>query len=355
MSFHPRAPQLTILGTSPPTISHGHQALQDGTIAATVGGIIAGGFGVEAAKSFVTTDEGGRWYFVAATLIGIAVISLGTLLRQHTGRRTRVAIVITAPDAARGLTGAAQLDQQAERYAQRTCTVALKTAIPTTDGQRPTRPLIEALADETLSAITLAERLTPDATQFHLIPTMPLHAGFWFGTRLGSAHARDIRIHQTLRGNGTNTHFDAISLRTSTTATRTPLTIEQLHHFTAGEPTHAALALDLENRGATFDSDVNTICVQQRISIVLTLRNSTHQLNNNPETFEAAVAQISHAWRNAGLTPTARSGRHTIFLSGALSIAIALGARLAAAEHGRWQAFTFNRDTATYEQLPTWP
>lgn len=346
-----RDPQLTVVGTSQPPPSYGLQALRDGTLASTCGGVIAGGFGVETTKSFITDDHSGQWAFLTGTLLGLALIALGAVLRTRNRRRTRIAIITTAPDAALGIPRADQLDQQAERHAQQTCAVTLKTAIPTAPGQRPTRPLIDALADETLAAIAMAERLTPDATQFHLIPTMPLHAGFWFGARLGHNHSRDIRIHQILTSTGEHTHFDATSLR-STDTKRTPLIIDTPLDIPGGDPTRAALALDLQGRGAAFFDNVTTVCRDNNIATLLPIRSPTDKLAQNAQTFDAAVTQICRAWQQTPLTPAARTGQHTIFLSGPLAIALALGARLAAADHGRWRAYSFNRTTATYEELP---
>jgi hypothetical protein len=55
--------------------------------------------------------------------------------------------------------------------------------------------LLNALGGETLSATTMAERLTPDAVRINLIPTMPLHGAFWFGAHSGYTHARKVAVH----------------------------------------------------------------------------------------------------------------------------------------------------------------
>ncbi|MGW0359273.1 SAVED domain-containing protein [Nocardia nova] len=345
-----RQPQLSVVGTSQPAPSHGWQAWRDGTIASTAGGIIIGGCGIETYKSFVSHDHDARWWMLAGTVLGLLLLVGGGLQRRKTRRQHSVAIVATAPDTARGLAGAGQLDQQAERYAQQRCTVTLKTQIPTADGQRPDRALIEALADTTLEAIAMAERLSPDATQFHLVPTMPLHAGFWFGARLGNAHARDIRIHQLLRGNGERTYFDATSLRPHRTK-GAPLSVDGPRNL-AGDPSRAALAIDLQGRGDSFDAEVAALCTQQNIGVLLTVRTVADGLENTEKAFEAAVTQITDAWKRAPMTPDARVGIHTAILSGPLSIGVALGANLASAEYGRWRAFSFNRAAARYEELP---
>lgn len=65
------------------------------------------------------------------------------------------------------------------------------------------------------------------------------------------------------------------------------------------------------------------------------------------------MEQICRAWREAPLTAGARTGGHAIFLSG--PVAVALGARLAAPEHGRWTAFTFDAASDSYEPFPLRP
>ena len=125
------APRLTVVGSADASKSSslGWQAVIDGTAAITVGGMVAGGFGVEAGKSFITGDTGGRWWFVLGLAAGLALVGLGLWLRGQARRRVRVGIVVTATDARQGLARAQQLDQQAEMFSRSTCTVTLKTSI----------------------------------------------------------------------------------------------------------------------------------------------------------------------------------------------------------------------------------
>ncbi len=245
---------------------------------------------------------------------------------------------------------ALQLTQQAENFAQATCSVTLKAEVPTSEGERPTKAVITELADETLTAMSLAERLTPDATRFNLIPTMPLHAAFWFGMRLGHTHARDIRVYQVHQGNGDRVYFEATSLR-AVQRRRSPLTVHPVTTLPEGDPATAALALDLQGRGDGFVEAVKATCRDRGIGTLLVLQSSGLVLDESPGKFGDVVAQVVQEWRAATLPPSARTGRHTVFLSGPVSISLALGA-LFAAETGRWQPMTFDPESGRYEELP---
>ncbi|MFX0577119.1 SAVED domain-containing protein [Nocardia nepalensis] len=310
-----------------------------------------GGFGTEVAKSFAANETAGRVWLIASLLAGLELLGLAWWLRRRARRNARVAIVVTAPDARRGgIARATQLTQQAETFAQTCCNVTLKAEVPTSEGERPTSTLITQLADETLTALSLAMRLTPDATRFNLIPTMPLHAAFCFGLRLGHTHAREIRVYQIHQSNGERAYFEATTLRAGTPR-RSPLDVHPLITLPNGDPTTAALALDLQHRGDAFVEAVKASCLERGIGTLLVLQSPTQTLKENFNTFTAVVAQTVREWRSAELTPVARNGRHAVFLSGPVSVSLALGA-LFAAEAGRWQAMTFDPDSSRYEELP---
>lgn len=275
----------------------------------------------------------------------------GNLARDRARRQVRVGIVVTATDARRGLARAQQLDQQAETFSLNTCAVTLKTAAAISgDGVRD-RELIDRLADETLAATMMAERLTPDAVRINLIPTMPLHMAFWFGARLGYTHARQVVVHAIRQGDGAPAYFAATALRAVETNVE-PLIVERLEAIDGGAPTKVALALDLQGRGDQFLDQVAATCRQHGIGYLLRLRSASPLLTENTATFTGVVEQTCRAWRAAPLPAAARIGQHAIFLSGPVAISVALGARLAAPEHGRWTAFTFDATTSTYEPFP---
>lgn len=347
------SPRLTVLGsTNTSSGAHGWRGLvTDGSAFLTVGGMAAGGFGVEATKSFLANDPAGREWFIAIFILALALVGLGFWLRSRARRQIRVGIVVTATDRRRGLARARQLDQQAEAFSQRTFTITLKTSIDLrSDGNRD-RQLVDALADETLSAVTVAERLTPDAVRINLIPTMPLHVAFWFGARLGHTHAREVVVHSIRQADGAPAYFPATWLRTVDTKVE-PLIVERLTEIDKGDPTRAALALDLQGRGDQFFDQVMEACRQHSIGHLLRLKSSSPRLSEDQATFTGVVEQTCRAWREAALPAGARTGHHAILLSGPVAIAVALGARLASAEQGRWTAFTFDAGSNTYEPYP---
>lgn len=348
------SPRLTVVGST--SASGGPQGrwavVTDGTAPLTVGGMMAGGFGVEAAKSFLADEPAGRWWFVLAFAAGLAVVALGLWLRGRARRQVRVGIVVTATDARRGLARAQQLDQQAETFSQSTCTVTLKTSIELPGDRAWDRQLVDALADETLSATTMAERLTPDAVRINLIPTMPLHVAFWFGARLGYTHAREITVHAIRQADGAPAYFPATSLRAIDSSTE-PLIVDRLETIDGGDPTKVVLALDLQDRGDLFFDPVVAACRQHGLGYLLRLRSASSPLAEDSATFTGVVEQTCRAWRDAPLPAGARTGQHAIFLSGPVAIAVTLGARLASPEHGRWTAFTFDAASNTYEPFPT--
>ena len=323
----------------------------DGTASLTVGGTVAGGFGVEAAKSFLADERAGRWWFALAFVAGLALVALGLWLRSRARRQVRVGIVVTAMDARRGLARVQQLDQQAETFSRSTCTVTLKTCIELPGEGVWDRQLVDALADETLSATTMAERLTPDAVRINLIPTMPLHVAFWFGARLGYTHAREVVVHAIRQADGAPAYFPATSLRAVESSTE-PLIVDRLEAIDEGDPSMIALALDLQGRGDQFFDQVVVACRQHGIGYILRLRSASSRLAEDRVTFTGVVEQTCRALREAPLPAGARTGRHAIFLSGPVAIAVALGARLASPEHGRWTAFTFDAASSAYEPFP---
>jgi SMODS-associated and fused to various effectors sensor domain len=327
------------------------QLSMTGTVLVTVGGLMAGGFGVEAAKSFLRGEAVGRWWFVLAFVAGLSFVVLGLRLRSRARRKVRVGIVVTAMDARRGLARAQQLDQQAELFSRSMCTVTLKTGIELHGDGVWDRQLVDALADETLSAMTMAERLIPDAARINLIPTMPLHVAFWFGTRLGYTHAREVVVHDIRQADGAPAYFPATSLRAVDSIIE-PLIVERLEAIDEGDPTRVALALDLEGRGDQFFDPVMAACHWHGIGYLLRCRSVSPRLAEDSATFSGVVEQTCRAWREAPLPADARTGWHSIFLSGPVAIAMTLGARLASSEHGRWAAFTLDAASNTYEPFP---
>ncbi len=349
----PATPRLTVVGSGRSTDRAGGlwAAVLDGSAAIAAGGAVAGGFGVEALKSVMTGDQAGRWWFFLGCACGLALIVLGFWLRGQARRQVRIGIVVTAVDARRGLARARQLNQQAETFSQNTCAVTLKTEVELSgDGARD-RVLVDRLADETLAATMMAERLTPDACRINLIPTMPLNVAFWFGAKLGYTHAREVSVHAIRQADGSPPYFPATVLRTLESGTE-PLVADRLEAVDGGDPSKVALALDLQGFGDQFLDQVVAACRQHNIGFLLRLRSPSARLAENIETFTGVVEQTCRLWREAPLPARARTGDHAIFLSGPVAISVALGARLAAPEKDKWTAFTFDNATSRYEPFP---
>lgn len=210
-----RLAQLTVVGSGGRGNSVGgvRALVSDGTAASTVGGIGAGGFGVEAFKSFAAAEPAGRWWFVAALVLSLALVAVGLWQRSRARRQVRVGLVVTAIDARRGGARAWQLEQQAETFSRDTCTVTLKARTELPGELDRICAAVDSLAEETMTAVALAERLTPDAAQINLVPTMPLHVAFRFGAHLGYTHARDVVVHSIRQADGAPAYFPAVSLR----------------------------------------------------------------------------------------------------------------------------------------------
>ncbi|GGP14101.1 SAVED domain-containing protein [Nonomuraea glycinis] len=351
---HPAAPRMTVVGAGAGSRAPAswRQAVSDGTAAVGLGGMVAGGFVIEAAKSVMTGAAAGRWWFVLGCALGLAIVRLGLWQRQRSRRRLQIGIVVTATDTRRDGASGSRHDKQAEDHSLSTCSLTLKTSVELADVGHQTRALIEGLADETLTTITIAERLSPDAARINLIPTMPLHIAFYFGARMRQTHAREIVVH-AIRLDGNPSYFPATSLRVTESSVR-PLTVDRLEVL-EGDPTKTAVALDLQGRGDQFFDPVLESCRAQGIGHLLRIRSKGPLLTADRQTFTGVVEQICHAWGTAPLPATARTGHHVIFLSGPVAISLALGARLAGADQGRWTAFSFNSADGAYEPFPPPP
>jgi hypothetical protein len=346
-------PRLTVVGSGHGTGDAGSiwAAMLDGSAASAVGGAIAGGFGIEALKTVMTGEAAGRWWFFLGCASGLALILLGFWLRGRAPRRLRVGIVVTAVDARRGLVRARQLDQQAEAFSRNTCALTLKTEATLSGDVVRNRVLVDRLADETLAAAMMAERLTPDAARINLIPTMPLNVAFWFGARLGHTHAREVAVHAIRQADGSPPYFPATVLRAVTPKVE-PLVTDRLEAVDGGDPSNVALALDLQGFGDQFFDQVMAACRKHNIGFVLRLHRPATRLAEDRETFTGIVEQTCRTWREAPLPAQARTGDHAVFLTGPVAISVALGARLAAPDKDKWTAFTFDDATNQYEPFP---
>ncbi len=326
----------------------------DGSAAIAIGGLFAGTFLTEMGKSVMTGEKPGRFWFVVAVVGGLAVMGLGFWLRHRARMGLRVGIIVNAVDAHRGYARAEQRNQHAERFSHGSAAVTLKAQIELSTDPTRNRELVDLLAEETLRATMIAERLAPEAAHVNLIPTMPLHVAFWLGARLGHTHAQHVAVHELRQDTGSPAFFAATLLRTLD-GTAAPLTVKRPEVFDDGDATKVAIALDLQNRGDQFRDAVVKACREHGIGWLLLLRNENRLLKQDLKTFNGVVSQTCNVWDTAALPAAARTGQHAIFLSGPVAIAVALGARLAAPAPGQWTAYTFNPIASVYEAFPVHP
>lgn len=349
-----RVPSLFVIGGAMPRYgaSGVRAAFADGTACITIGSMAAGGFGVEAVKTFVTSEESGRWWLITLFAGGLGLVLFGFWLRR-VHRHVHVGIVATANDPRRGISQMQRLDRAAEWFSRDSSHVTLRTDSDLA-GNSTDPALIDRMADQIHNAVTLAHRLLPNITRLSLIPTMPLHVAFRLGARLGYTHAIEIAVHSVSRSSDSSLYFPAVLLQPVDSKTA-PLIVEPLESVPGGDPARAALALDLQNRGAQFRVQVLAACQEQGIGLLLVLRSPTSTLQENMSTFMGVVDQTWRTWRDSPLPVEARAGQHTIFLSGPVAIAVALGARLATADPARWTACTWDSATGRYESMPAGP
>ncbi|WP_218020938.1 SAVED domain-containing protein [Nocardia mikamii] len=343
-------PRMTVSAAGSPLGGGGLRALfADGSALISIGGLVAGGFAVEAAKSFMTNEPKGRIWFVLAFAAGVTVILVGFWQRAWRRRRLQVGIVITAAD---NLAAARQREQQAEAFSSQECVLTLKAAVDLPIDQLQRLVLMEALVEETLQAIITAQRLTPDAARINLIPTMRLQIAFWYGARLGHTHSREIAVYSVRQGNGNPAYFHATGLRASRNRKQI-LTVAPLETVPGGDPSRVALALDLQGRGTGFHDQVLNDCRNRGIGTLLLLSHTNPTLPETKKAFTAVTDQICQVWRDSTLPVGGRTSQHTIYLSGPVAISVALGARLAAADRNRWTALSYNTVTSAYEPFPS--
>ncbi|WP_329088240.1 SAVED domain-containing protein [Actinomadura citrea] len=352
MTETPNALTMTVIGGPSATPSKARRVITDGAAWSGLGGVVAGGFGIEAVKSVMTHSPAGRWWFVLGCLVGLALMGGGAALRVRALAKTRIGLVVTASDSGRGASRAELLESKAVEYSQKTCAVTVQTHLKLPDAHPWPKESIDALADETIAAAGIAERLVSDAARINVIPTMPLPVGFRFGARIGHTHPREIIVHAVRQRDGSPSHFPATSLRESP-LTAELLTVEQVEVIEGGDPTRAALAIDLQNLRADFVQPVRAACRAHGIGNLLILsRKTVGPLDEAAGTYTAIVEQICRAWRDAPFPANARTGRHAAFLTGPVAISIALGARLAHIQPDRWTAFTYDNASSTYEPFP---
>ena len=344
--FEPeRIPELSVSARQTPDRGpHGLGAvLVDGTVPIAVGGAMASGFGVEAAHDTLAADAN-AWWMIVLFVVGLALLTLGFWLSR---RRPKVGIVVSALDSAPSAGHGRSLDQAAEDFSREHSRMTLRVAGQLA-GDDSDAVVVDLMADQVHGALDMARRLVPAVTRVDLFPTLRLHAAFRLGARLGYTQPAAIAVYQ---GKWPSGYFAAVPLKVMD-LTESPLVEEPRESIAGCDPARVALAVDLQNRGQGFRAQVLDACRRDGIGTVLRLRHPASTLAEDEETFAGVVAQTWRLWRDAGLTEAARTGQHAIFLSGPVAIAVALGARFAAADAGRWTAYTWDAEQGCYVSMP---
>jgi len=325
------------------------RAATDGTMALAVGAAVLGGFGVEAIKSLVTDEAGGGVWWALA-VVGLVLVALGWWLRLRVERPARVGLVVVARDARRGTAKADQQDDAAQRYVTAPDRFGWRVATDLA-GQAGVVELIDRVAGQVHAGIVAARTLARTETRIDLVAIVPLHAAFRLGARLGHSHATEIVVHAARRV-PEHGYFAAVPLAVRTSSF-SPLVAEPMEVLPGGDPTHVALAVNLQGL-ASFLAMVRDECRRAGVGGLLYLH-SMDYLMSDERAFTGVVDQVCRVWQDAPLSDTARGGQHAIFLSGPVAVSLALGARLAAADSASWTAYTHDDATKRYEPMPAGP
>lgn len=232
-------PKLTVMGSSETPRSYGWQTLADGTAELAVGGIVAGGFGVETVKALVESKTEGLGWFLGGVLLGFVLVALGLFLREQARRSVRVGVVVAVRTSPARSARARQIEQQAEASSRSLCAMTMKIETTLPDVDSWSGGAINDLVEETLSAIAMAERLTPDASRVNLIPVMAPHLAFWFGARIGFSHSREVSLLAPRRGGGVPAYRPTVSLRVIRRESN-PLVVGRLEAVDGGDQSAAA-------------------------------------------------------------------------------------------------------------------
>ncbi|MDS1270704.1 SAVED domain-containing protein [Lipingzhangella sp. LS1_29] len=324
------------------------------------GGAFTVAFAVEAVQSFVTGDPLWGWWSLALLAAGIGVGLWGWWLRGRFRSSQPVGVVMQVANPWRDSGEGDQRESNAREFGRKKCVLVAVTKIVFPEDRRTALLLVDQLVSHTRALKQVMENLSPGASRVELMPIMPLHAGFRAGARLGYTHSREVMVHSVKASDHQNPVFPAVPLRVPQHGAAAPSDLpleadKQPRTIDGADPRRVALALDLQNRGEEFVEPVMEACRQYDFGSLVLVRTTTGWLPENQETFSGIVDTICDAWRQASLPEGAHTEQRAIFLSGPVAIAVALGARLATANHNSWTAFTFDSDNGSYEPFPSTP
>lgn len=328
---------------------------RDGTLTIGVGIVFVGAF-LGGVARWPPRLDGGLWVSIAAVLLGTGLLIAGYLQQQAARRRVAVGIAVTAFDP-HGSAEGRDLIEQAETFCRSRCESTFTVLADLTGDSATDVAVLEQFVDRASEAVRLANRLRPEAARTMLVPIMRLHVAFWFGARLGRSQVRPIALY-TPGGTGTGDRYFLATVLSRPGATRPgsqrsgDLLVAEPVPLAGGDPTRAALAVDVLGLGDDFIVPVREECQRAGVGWLLYLR-AVQTLRPNTATWSAVVDQVEREWR-ASLPKPARTGWYAVFLDSTAAVAVALGARLASTQPARWTAYTLDRagGQRMYEPFP---
>ncbi|MFD4640387.1 hypothetical protein ACFWN2_23940 [Lentzea sp. NPDC058436] len=326
-------------------------AVADGTTQIAVGGVLMATFGGEVTKCFVTGEVGGRWWFLALAIAGLAILLFGVWQRVTAGSRTQTGIVAALTGPRGGHARIRQLEQRADKVSKSLCEYTLKVNVDLEPDSAGERGVLDDFADKTAEGSAWVQWAAPDATAINLFPAMAENVAFVFGAKISDyPFAREVVVHEIGPG-GTSASVPLLSPRTFDS--------EETSHYgrvrplETGDLTRVAIAVDLHGAGDQYFDQVKATCRRDGIGLLLMITPPPALRNGSASALAGVVDLVCREWQGASLNENARTGQHAIFLGGSLSMAVALGARLAARDHGRWIAYAQDPAGNTYEAFPS--
>lgn len=304
--------------------------------------------------------DGTFWISIGALSVGLGLVVAGYIAQRATRLQDRAGIVVSILDPHGGSEGR-DLVERAMTFSTERCRNTFTVAAELTGNRMDDRLLVEEVLARTSDAIRLANRLVPGAENTLLIPITRLHVAFWLGAYLGNNPVRPLALYAPA-GGGSESYFLAADIaRMHAPRPRKSKMPSELLEVSGperldGDPTHVALAIDVLHLGDDFLVPVREECRRSGIGWLLHLSSAMPFLPPTTETWTGLIQQVEREWRMRRPEAT-REGRYAVFTTTTAAVAVALGARLAAVQPGRWTAYTLERSGSGnfYEAFPPEP